>query len=112
MALACYQHHPARPHEPGIANSTNRDPFSGVPERGAAHVSSVDRGHPSLRHARAVRNGSGPGMNRVGLDRVRWVGERRKEGGYVPTRWWNDDDQLLTALGDALRSAEDRKSVV
>jgi hypothetical protein len=46
-------------------------------------------------------------MNRVRLDRVRWVGERRKERGYVPTRWWKDDDQLLTALGDALRGAEE-----
>lgn len=25
----------------------------------------------------------------------------------MPTRWWNDDDRLLTALGDALRTAEE-----
>jgi hypothetical protein len=25
----------------------------------------------------------------------------------VPTRWWNDDDRLLTALGDALRTAQE-----
>lgn len=25
----------------------------------------------------------------------------------MPARWWNDDDQLLTALGDALRTAEE-----